>query len=77
MGNNKEMRIENAFVNLPRFDDAVREVERELRLEGSVVNLCYDPDHDSTGEPSVHFRMVLPDSSFKRELLLEATRYVG
>lgn len=71
------MRIERAFNHRGDFDSAVRKVERQLRRAGHVVHIRYDLGYDSTGDPAVHFRIVLPDGSVKRERFLEAMQTVS
>ena len=71
------MRIERAFGNREDFDVAVRKVERQLQRPGLVVHIRYGLDYDSTGDPAVHFRVVLPDESFKRERLLGVMQSVS
>jgi hypothetical protein len=66
-----------AFIDREGFDAMVREAERELQAEGQVIHIRYDLDYDSTGDPAVHFRVVLPDASVKRENLLNAMEHVS
>jgi hypothetical protein len=66
-----------AFVDRAGFDGEVRKIERKLQASGRVVHIRYDLDYDSTGDPAVHFRVVMPDEWFARERLLSATRHVS
>ncbi len=69
------MDFTRAFVDRQAFDAEVREVERELA--GDVIRISYDLDHDSTGDPAVHFRIVLPDDAFQQDRLFTATQDVS
>jgi len=69
------MDFTRAFIEREAFEADVREVEREL--SGPVVHMSYDLDYDSTGDPAVHFKIVLPDESFKRDKLLDEIQHVS
>jgi hypothetical protein len=71
------MEFVKAFIDREGFEAEVRAAERELQAEGRVIHIRYDLDYDSTGDPAVHFRVVVPDESMKRENLLSATRHVS
>jgi hypothetical protein len=64
-----------AFARQREFADEVSKVEE--KLGDKVVRIRYALDYDSTGDPAVHFRVVMPDSSLTKDRLLEATRYVS
>lgn len=64
-----------AFIHQSEFAAAVKKVEDQLGDE--VIRIRYDLDYDSTGDPAVYFRIVLPDSSLAKGKLLEATRDVS
>jgi hypothetical protein len=59
--------LPRALVNETQFESAVSEVERMLRPE--VVRVRYELGDDSTGEPSVFFRILLSDPASRREQL--------
>ena len=64
-----------AFLEEEKFAAAVRKVEQQLGRH--VLRIRHTVDEDSTGDPAVHFRIVLPDESVRREKILEAARYVS
>ncbi len=47
------------------------------KLRDHVVRIRHTLDYDSTGDPAVYFRVIMPDSSLTRDKFLEATRYVS
>ena len=64
-----------AFLDRDGFEAEVRDAQREL---GSLaVQMGYELDYDSIGEPAVHFRIVLPDESFKDGKILSSARQVS
>jgi hypothetical protein len=65
--------LPRAFIHQREFAEAVERVEQKLRESGQVVRVRHDLDYDSTGEPAVYFRIVMPDSSFADVRLLAAT----
>ena len=71
------MEFVKAFIDREGFEAEVREAERELQAEGRVIHIRYDLDYDSTGDPAVHFRVVVPDESMKSEKLLNTINYVS
>jgi len=64
-----------AFSYPREFADAVKKVEQ--KLGDQVIRIRYSLDYDSTGDPAVHFRIVMPDSSLTKGKLLENTRHVS
>jgi hypothetical protein len=77
LGDNQIMHVPKAFAQKKEFAVAVRKVEQQLRREKEAVRIRYELDYDSTGDPAVHFRIVLPDDSLKRENLVDATLRVS
>jgi hypothetical protein len=72
---NTVVHLPKAFVHQREFADAVDKVEQKLR--DKVIRIRHALDYDSTGDPAVYFRVVMPDSSLASDKLLEATRYVS
>jgi hypothetical protein len=64
-----------AFARRREFADEVSKVEQ--KLGDKVIRIRHTLDYDSTGDPAVKFRVVMPDSSLTKDKLLEATRYVS
>lgn len=69
------MQLPRAFLHEDEFAAAVKKVEEKLGCE--VVHISHSVDYDSTGDPAVHFRIVMPDKSFEKDQLLEKTRHVS
>jgi ribosome-binding factor A len=69
------MQVPKAFVHQREFADAVDRVGQ--KLGANIVRIRHSLDYDSTGDPAVYFRVVMPDSSLTRDKLLEATRHVS
>jgi hypothetical protein len=64
-----------AFARQREFAEEVARVEEKLGEK--VIRIRYALDYDSTGDPAVHFRIVMPDSSITKGQLLESTQYVS
>lgn len=62
-----------AFIHEREFAEVVERVEQKLRASGSVIRIRHELDYDSTGDPAVYFRIVMPDSSLRKDNLLRAT----
>ena len=62
--------LPKAFVQQDDFDKAVKRVEKQLA--GQVVRLRYSLDYDSTGDPAVFFRAVMPDEALGQEQLIDS-----
>ena len=69
------MYLPKAFFHPDEFADAVERVER--KLGDKVIRIRHTLDYDSTGDPAVKFRVVMPDSSLEKGKLLESTRIVS
>ncbi|MGO9262996.1 MAG: hypothetical protein ACLQU1_42970 [Bryobacteraceae bacterium] len=65
--------LTRAFLHAREFAEAVEKVEQKLRESGSVIRIRHELDYDSTGDPAVYFRIVMPDSSLTKDKLLRAT----
>lgn len=64
-----------AFARPREFADEVAKVEQ--KLGDKVIRIRYSLDYDSTGDPAVKFRVVMPDSSLVKGKLLDATQDVS
>ena len=69
------MYLPKAFFHPREFADAVEKVER--KLGDRVIRIRHTLDYDSTGDPAVKFRVVMPDSSMTRDKLLVSGQYVS
>ena len=67
------MYLARAFFHEREFADAVEKVEQKLRQSGDVIRIRHELDYDSTGDPAVYFRILMPDSSLTKDKLLRAT----
>ena len=67
--------LEKAFANRSEFDAAVKGVEKALGK--NVVRVRYALDYDSTGDPGVFFKIVLPDASVTKDNLWNTTQKVA
>lgn len=67
--------VPKAFVHQREFADAVERVEQ--KLGDRVIRIRHALDYDSTGDPAVYFRVVMPDASLADDKLLETTRHVS
>ncbi len=63
--------VRASFVGQAQLADAVAKAVRKLGKEAVRVN--YVVGSDSTGEPSIFFRIVLTDAASKEEKLAEVT----
>lgn len=48
----------------------------EQQLKGDVVSIRHTLDYDSTGEPAVYLRIVVPDELLVQNRLLATTRHI-
>lgn len=69
------MYLPRAFIHPREFADAVEKVER--KLAASVVRIRHELDYDSTGDPAVYFRIVMPDGSLTKDRSMKTTTYVS
>lgn len=46
------------------------------QLDTEVVRVNYNIGEDNSGEPSIHFRVVLTDAAARRDTLAKATRSI-
>lgn len=67
--------IPTGFVNQAQLGDVVAQAARQLGPE--VVHVAYRLGHDSTGEPSIFFRIVLSDPYIQESTIADLTSSVG
>jgi hypothetical protein len=60
--------------NLAQLEKIVQKAIRKLGK--NVVSINYNFDEDSTGDPSIYFRIVLTDDSTRRDKLLASADQV-
>jgi hypothetical protein len=63
--------VPGGFVHQGQLDTEIKNAVRKLGPE--AVHVAYHLGEDSTGEPSIFFRIVLPDAAAKEETLTEIT----
>ncbi len=66
--------LPRAFLREKEFDAEVKRVEK--LLGDRVVRIRYSLDYDSTGDPCVKFRILLPDSAMLNGRIFDAARGV-
>lgn len=66
--------LPRAFLREKEFDAEVKRVEQ--LLGDRVVRIRYSLPYDSTGDPCVKFRILLPDSANVNDQLLDWTREI-
>lgn len=66
--------LPRAFLREKEFDAEVKRVEK--LLGDRVVRVRYSLGYDSTGDPCVKFRIVLPDSADTNARLIDWTREI-
>jgi hypothetical protein len=62
--------------NLAQLDKIVEKAVRKLRKDKDVVSVNFNFDEDSTGDPSIYFRIVLIDAATRRDKLLATTERI-
>jgi hypothetical protein len=63
--------VPNGFVHQGQLD---AEIQNAIRKLGPVVvNVTYKLRPDSTGEPAIFFRIVLPDAATREDVIVETT----
>lgn len=70
------MILPKAFYHEREFAEAVKKVEEKLKETGNVIRVRHELNYDSTGDPAVYFRVLMPDSALETNIL-EATREVS
>lgn len=63
--------VPNGFVHQAQLDGDI--TSAILKLGPEVVHVAYSLGADSTGEPSIFFRIILADSATKEEAITEVT----
>ncbi len=66
--------VPSGFVHQGQLDAEIQSAVRKLGPE--VVHVAYRVREDSTGEPSIFFRIVLTDPAIKEETLIEVTERI-
>jgi hypothetical protein len=67
--------VPSGFVHQGQLDAEIKSAVSKLGPE--VIHVAYQVREDSTGEPSIFFRIVLPDAIFKEEALADVTRSIS
>jgi len=69
------MRFSSGFVHQGQL---AAEVEKAIhKLGQEAVHVSYSIGEDATGEPSIFFRIVLPDADSREDRLGDATRHIA
>lgn len=63
--------VPRGFVHQGQLDSEIKSAVRKLGPE--VVHVTYRLSEDSTGEPSIFFRIVLTDAATREDILTETT----
>ena len=71
MSNNKNMQVPSGYVNQAQLGHIIAEAGKRLGPE--VVHVAYSLGPDSTGEPSLFFRILLDDGSIREETIADLT----
>jgi hypothetical protein len=71
---NRHVVLTRAFLQQAQFAAAVAEVERQLYPD--ALRIRFTVDEDWTGDPAVHFRILLPDEVCESGKILPATRKI-
>ncbi len=66
--------VPSGFVHQGQLDAEIKSAVSKLGPE--VVHVAYRVREDSTGDPSIFFRIVLADPVFKDETLIEVTERI-
>ena len=66
--------LTHSFVTLEELDAEVKQVIKQLGPD--VVRVNYNVGEDTTGDVSLHFRIVITDAAARRETLASATRSI-
>ena len=63
--------VPSGFVHQAQLDSEIKNALRKLGPE--AVHVAYNLGEDSTGEPSIFFRIVLTDAATREDTLAEVT----
>ena len=72
---NKAMYVPTGYVNQAQLGDIIAEAARHLGPE--VVHVAYSLGPDSTGEPSLFFRILLADAYIREDTITDLTRRIN
>ena len=67
--------VPTGFVNKTQLDGEIAKAKR--KLPGDAVRVNYSFGTDSTGEPSIFFRIVLTDAASREDKLAEVTSRIA
>jgi hypothetical protein len=67
--------VRSGFIHQGRLDADIRRAVSKLGPE--VVHVAYNVGEDSTGEPSIFFRIVLDDAAAREEALADTTSRIA
>lgn len=67
--------VPSGFVHRGQLDAEIKNARRKLGPE--AVDLFYNLDADSTGEPSIFFNIVLADAATREETLADTTGIIA
>jgi len=71
----KVVNVPTGYVNRAQLGDIIAEVAQHLGPE--VVHVAYRLGPDSTGEPSLFFRILLADAYIREETIADLTRRIS
>ncbi len=69
------MVLPRGYVNKEQLASAIEQAKQKLGQQ--VVRLKHSLGDDTSGEPSIYFRIVLTDSASREETLAETTGHIG
>jgi hypothetical protein len=72
---NSVVRVPTGYVNQAHIGEIIAEAAQHLGPE--VVHVAYSLGPDSTGEPSLFFRILLDDAYIREETIADVTRRIG
>jgi hypothetical protein len=69
------VRVATGYVNQAQLGDVIAQAAKHLGPE--VVHVAYSLGPDSTGEPSLFFRILLDDAYIREETIADLTRRIA